>query len=174
MRVLSNGGGVNVHNWARVQSNTIGFSDINVFCFEGCLVADNNISNGRIGINITSGTIVRNSIINHVLHGITGTSASAGGAVGYGENTLVGNNQGGAQVRNATALNPNFCSPMCKRVQLDGGAEQFADGTGERCFALTGSGLSTLFRKHNCHYPLRDGSIGGIVQGLVVGVDFEE
>jgi hypothetical protein len=113
MRVLSNGGGVNVHNWARVQSNTIGFSDINVFCFEGCLVADNNISNGRIGINITSGTIVRNSIINHVLHGISGTSASAGGAVGYGENTLVGNNQGGAQVRNATALNPNFCSPMC-------------------------------------------------------------
>jgi hypothetical protein len=108
MRVLVNGGGVTLGKWARVQRNTIAFSDIGVFCFDGCLVLDNSISSGRIGVNIASGTVVRNSIFNNVLHGISGTAG-----VGYGENTLVGNNQGNEQVRNALPLNPNFCSPRC-------------------------------------------------------------
>jgi len=113
MRILVNGGGVTLGKWARVIRNTIAFSDINVFCFDGCLVEDNNISNGRIGVNIKSGTVVRNSIFNHALHGISGTSESLQGAVGFGENTLAGNNQGNAQVLNAKPLNPNFCNPFC-------------------------------------------------------------
>jgi hypothetical protein len=113
MRILVNGAGVNLGKWAKVIRNTVAYSDINVFCFDGCLVADNNISNGRIGVNIKSGTVVRNSIFNHVLHGISGTSESLQGAVGFGENTLAGNNQGNAQVLNAKPLNPNFCAPVC-------------------------------------------------------------
>jgi len=113
MRILVNGAGVNLGKWARVQRNTIAFSDINVFCFDGCLVEDNNISSGRIGVNIKSGNVVRNSIFNNVLHGISGTSADSGGAVGFGENTLAGNNQINAQVLNAKPLNPNFCTPVC-------------------------------------------------------------
>ena len=61
MRVLFNGGGVSLSKWARVQRNTIAFSDVNVFCFDGCLVEDNTISSGRIGVSIKSGAIVRNS-----------------------------------------------------------------------------------------------------------------
>lgn len=113
MRILVNGAGVSLGKWARIQRNTIAFSDINIFCFDGCLVEDNNISSGRIGVSIKSGTVVRNSIFNNVLHGISGTSASLGGAVGFGENTLAGNNQGNAQVLNAAPLNPNFCTPAC-------------------------------------------------------------
>jgi hypothetical protein len=78
MRILVNGAGVSLGKWARIQRNTIAFSDINIFCFDGCLVEDNNISSGRIGVSIKSGTVVRNSIFNNVLHGISGTSASLG------------------------------------------------------------------------------------------------
>ena len=76
-------------NGPEYKGTPVAFSDINVFCFEGCLVEDNNISSGRIGVSIKSGTVVRNSIFNNVLHGISGTSADLGGAVGFGENTYV-------------------------------------------------------------------------------------
>ncbi len=114
MRILVNGGGVVLNDWARVQRSTIAFSDIGIDCRQSCLIEDNNVSsNQRIGIIILSGTVVRNSIFNNVLHGIQGASAEFGGAVGFGHNTLAGNNQGNVQVLHVTPLNPNFCAPAC-------------------------------------------------------------
>jgi hypothetical protein len=116
MRVLVNGGvGILLGQWARVQRNTVGFNQIGIDCWEGCLVQDNNVTSNRtVGIAVRNmGTVLGNTITNNVSVGIQAFTNQPGSpiTVGFGNNTLVGNNQGNSQVQSATPLVPNLCRP---------------------------------------------------------------
>lgn len=91
MRIVSNG---------RDGFATTGVSNL----IQGSVVAEN----GRFGIKAARSTVLGNTINNNDDFGIVGE-----GTTGFGNNTMVVNNPGGAQVSGATPLEPNFCSPSC-------------------------------------------------------------
>jgi len=116
MRVLVNGGdGIQLVSSGRIQRNTISYNGGNgVTCLNSCLIESSVIDhNNDDGVLSFSGTALGNSIFNNRYYGLT--SSGGGAMVGYGNNTLFGNNSGGAQVggSNIRPLQPNACVPAC-------------------------------------------------------------
>ena len=111
MRVVGNGAdGIYLGgNFSSVRDSVVTDNgNIGIVCTRGCLVAESAASaNGESGIYIDSGTVLGNVIIDNADYGINGTAA-----VGYGNNTLAGNNNNGPQVA-GIALHPNLCVPAC-------------------------------------------------------------
>jgi hypothetical protein len=114
MRVLLNGAhGIYVGGrYSSVRGSTATQNGgIGIHCDVRCFVEESNSSgNGGVGISINGGTVLGNVIIAN-----DGIGISGGFHVGYGNNTLVFNNGGGAnpQVKIVLALHPNACSPAC-------------------------------------------------------------
>lgn len=119
MRVLANGRGISLLDFARVQRNTITINqDTGIRCIEDCHVESNLISSNWGGVAIGSGTVLGNTITRNKTLGIW----SMGSNIGFGNNTLAFNNvdsgvlQGehsDAQVQpgGLRPLHPNVCSP---------------------------------------------------------------
>jgi hypothetical protein len=112
MRVVGSGAyGIHVGEDSSVRDSTVKQSgNTGILCGARCLVESSTSSgNGGVGIATQSGTIVGNVIINNTGFGILGD-----GLVGYGNNTLAGNNLDGPQVNGGVAdLHPNLCDPAC-------------------------------------------------------------
>jgi hypothetical protein len=125
MRILSNGGGIIVGENSQVFDNLIANSVRNgVSCVARCVIERNVVvRNGTgtgaaasdlAGINIRQGgALVRGSVI--VGNGTWGLVSEPGNPpTGYGDNVLIGNNGGAAQVAaNVLQLHPNVCDPAC-------------------------------------------------------------
>jgi hypothetical protein len=115
MRVVGNGGlGIYVGHNSSVRDGTITENGgTGIFCSFGCLVENSSVSeNGGYGIRLGDGVILGNVIMDNELYGISGITK----AVGYGNNTLQGNNGGGNQVDGfipSGPLHPNRCLPLC-------------------------------------------------------------
>jgi hypothetical protein len=115
---IINGGGFGINNpggsFARIKSNTIATNLGNgIVCGNSCHVEGNIVSgNGGIGIRISTGSVLGNTIISNTKLGIESL-----GAVGYGNNTIFNNNDllqdvGGAGVWIETHPNACFdCAP---------------------------------------------------------------
>ena len=117
MQVVSNGNmGVRLNNNGRVIRSTIsGNTSINVYCNSRCLISNNVITASEtetgIGLFTAAGghLVLGNVIANNAIFGIY-----AEGVTGYANNTLTGNNSGGAQINGAVnPVHPNYCSPAC-------------------------------------------------------------
>jgi hypothetical protein len=111
MRVVENGAaGITVGNYSSVRDSTVTENgSTGIACGLICLVEDSNSSvNGGAGILIAAGTVLGNAIMGNTGFGISGSAAT-----GYGNNTLLGNNDGEAQVDAALPLHPNVCNPPC-------------------------------------------------------------
>lgn len=112
MRVINNTGfGIynNGGNFARIQNSTIATNVLTgIDCGDFCHIEGNVVSGNGNGIFLTSGTVLGNTIQGNSGLGIVN---SFGLDVGFGNNTLVGNRA--PQVKNASAMHPNFCSPAC-------------------------------------------------------------
>jgi hypothetical protein len=79
---------------------------------EGNIVANNGQRVGDYGVYLFSGTVLGNTIASNRDRGIH--VPSNGTVVGYGNNTIFGNNLGGQQVSgNLVRLHPNVCVPAC-------------------------------------------------------------
>jgi hypothetical protein len=83
----------------------------NISCTRNCLIERNVIteSGNGAGISITGGTVLSNVIAGNKFHGLISHLTPTG----YGNNVLVGNNSGGAQVFGLGPLHPNVCDPAC-------------------------------------------------------------
>jgi hypothetical protein len=117
MQIVNNGNmGVRLDNNGRVIRSTIsGNTSINVYCVSRCLIANNVITASEtesgVGLFTAAGghLVLGNVIANNFIFGIY-----AEGVTGYANNTLTGNNSGGAQVNGAVnAVHPNYCNPAC-------------------------------------------------------------
>jgi hypothetical protein len=117
MRILVNGsnGVLTTGHFGRIERNTIAFSENGIMCGTGCLITNNNVNSNRAdGINLFSGTVLGNAIFNNVGFGIRSDPVTGvDRTVGFGNNTLSGNNHGDVQVLNASPLQPNVCRPRC-------------------------------------------------------------
>ena len=96
-------------NLAFVQGNVVNGNGENGILVEhghveGNMVSNNGHSNFGSGISVYEGTVLGNTITDNNRFGIGGREN-----VGYGNNTLSGNNNGGAQVVDARPLEPNLC-----------------------------------------------------------------
>jgi len=97
--------------FARIQNNTIATNlRTGIICGANCHVESNVVSgNGYWGIYIDAGTVLDNTITNNGRSGIYVIS----GTIGYGNNTLIGNNTGSVQIDGGSAywfqLHPNLC-----------------------------------------------------------------
>jgi hypothetical protein len=119
MRIVSSGGPfwgaiyTNGHQ-ARIRNNTIANASFGIVDCGRCLI-ENNIITGHsfYGISAEGGQIVGNVIVGNASWGLTSSGTNFPN-VGYGENILVGNNGGNAQVHdNVFQLHPNVCNPAC-------------------------------------------------------------
>jgi hypothetical protein len=117
MQILANGEdgiAASASVYSRFLDNSILVNgDDGIFCGAYCHVEGNTIAdNGGVGaLFVDSGTVLGNSIFSNGSHGIN--DGSPQGNVGYGNNTLSGNNSGGDQVAGGTPLQPNACLPSC-------------------------------------------------------------
>ena len=113
MRMINNLYGINnpAGSFARIQNNTIATNlRSGITCGTNCHVESNVVSgNGYWGIRIDAGTVLDNTITSNGRSGIYVVS----GTIGYGNNTLIGNNAGGVQIDGGSAywfqLHPNLC-----------------------------------------------------------------
>jgi hypothetical protein len=118
IRAVANGGyGLSVSGGsALIQDNVLSgnFSGISA---GGALIQGNVISqNTSAGISVRRSTILGNNITSNGNVGIFGHPPVHGipSLSGYGNNTLVGNNNGGAQVSGSVSpLHANTCLPVC-------------------------------------------------------------
>jgi hypothetical protein len=121
MLITNNGGhGVEVDSNARVLRSTISVNGgVGIFCNSKCLIAQNvitrSVSESGIGLFTSAGghLVLGNVIAGNYIFGIY-----AEGLTGFGNNTLTGNNPGGAlggtQIVGAlTPVHPNACQPAC-------------------------------------------------------------
>jgi hypothetical protein len=102
--------GVRIHDLGRILNNTIARNDRRgAVCSDHCLIESNIISeNGEIGVIITVGNLLGNSIENNVGFGIDAQE------IGYGNNFVRGNNLDGDQFDGSgTQLHPNACTLGC-------------------------------------------------------------
>ena len=112
MRIVENGRyGIIGRPYLRVIDSVIAENtSFGIFCFGTCHIQGNVVSGNKsegIRINVT-GTVLGNAIVDNTSYGIVGQASS-----GFGDNTLYGNNAGGAQVFSGKPLNPNACTPAC-------------------------------------------------------------
>ncbi len=113
MRVLRNSGnGIKIGDNFRAHHNIISQNKkMGLQCNYACHVEGNVIAqNGDIGLYITTGTALGNTILSNTSYGFYGFYAA------FGNNTLILNNhdQSGPQVLGAVyPLDPNFCNPAC-------------------------------------------------------------
>jgi hypothetical protein len=123
MQILVNGQyGVNIGDGGRVDRSTISRKGTNgVLCRSDCLIEDNSVGwNGGNGVVLQSGAVLANAIEGNRFWGIAKVIST--GVVGFGSNTLFGNNGGGAQTNGGGFLFPlhvNVCSPAglhCSRA----------------------------------------------------------
>jgi hypothetical protein len=99
------------NNWIIQSMRVVGNGASGITCYTRCLVEDSNVSeNGAAGIYIITGTILGNVIFDN-----TGAGIFSDGLSGFGNNTLEGNNGGGAnpQTLSGKPLDPNVCNPAC-------------------------------------------------------------
>jgi hypothetical protein len=121
MQITSNGQfGVAIFSSdGRVLRSTISNNnDGGVFCSDRCLIAQNVIAGSALGAGVDLETqngggghlVLGNVIADNNWYGIF-----ASGVVGFANNTLTGNNNGGAQVLGAGLhpVHPNYCEPAC-------------------------------------------------------------
>jgi hypothetical protein len=112
MRIVENGlNGVVLGDYAMITGSTISANgNSGIDCGNYCHVQGNVLSANKFrGIYIGSGTSLGNTIENNQSFGIRGVGQS-----GYGDNTLLYNDGGGAQVLGPLILlQPNACSPAC-------------------------------------------------------------
>jgi hypothetical protein len=117
MTITANGGpGIYATNgsYARFLNNSIFVNGADgILCNRYCHIEGNNVTGntGGDGIHISSGTVLGNTIFANNRFGIY--AVLGGGGVGYGNNTIGGNNPGGsAQVYGPLkSLNANVCEP---------------------------------------------------------------
>lgn len=98
-------------DYARIlNSRVILNGDIGIVCGHHCHVEGNTVSdNGNSGIFMLSGMALGNTIFSNIKLGLDAANPS-----GFGNNTIIGNNPGGAQVRaEFHPLHPNYCIPAC-------------------------------------------------------------
>jgi hypothetical protein len=96
----------------RIQNSTIATNlSAGITCGRSCHVEGNVVSrNGASGIAMISGTVLGNTIMNNTGFGIS--NADIDHRIGFGNNTIIDNNGGGAQVvLDLYQLHPNACSP---------------------------------------------------------------
>jgi len=99
--------------FARITNSTIfGNRRYGILCGQGCHIEGNNISRnggpGNLdGVNIASGTVLGNTIIQNTGWGIEGTPK-----VGFGNNAIM-DNAFAPVLGGLVALHPNACSPPC-------------------------------------------------------------
>lgn len=113
VRVVDNGSrGISLGSYAAVRGTTVTQNgSTGILCQTSCLVEESNVSaNGLFGIQMGLGAVLGSVFISNVQVGISGSGIS-----GYANNTLVGNNGGGAnpQVDDAAQMHPNLCDPAC-------------------------------------------------------------
>ena len=96
--------------YSRYLNNTVTLNgDIGITCGYFCHAEGNSSSdNGWIGIYMYSGTALGNTVFSNVSHGLYEALPSD---MGFGNNTIVDNNGGAAQVSGGIALHPNACAP---------------------------------------------------------------
>ena len=114
MQIIQNGGaGVYGEEsvYARYLNNNIVVNgDTGIRCGHYCYVEGNTISDNRlVGVWTHSGTVLGNTIFSNGQYGIIDADGPAD--TGFGDNTVVGNNNNGDQVHNVVPLHPNYCSP---------------------------------------------------------------
>ena len=116
MTIQSNGGsGIFGPSFVRIINNIVninlggGINCQSICHAEGNLVANNVF----YGIYLETGLVLGHTIIGNGGYGIVNNGNSSD--VGFGNNVLIGNNSGGAQIGGSTsiALHPNACSPAC-------------------------------------------------------------
>jgi hypothetical protein len=119
MQITDNGlDGVELDTTSSILRSTItGSVDTGVLCISKCLIAQNVITGGKgtgVGLFTSAGghLVLGNVIAGNGLFGIYSE-----GLTGFGNNTLTGNNPGGAlggtQVVGVTPVHPNTCQPAC-------------------------------------------------------------
>jgi hypothetical protein len=117
MRIINNGDGIDNFRGSitRIRKSTIATSQrAGVACGAFCHVAGSVVSgNGRFGISLMSGTVLGNTINSNTDVGLGTYDGQGGyGRAGFGNNTLLNNNNGGPQVSPGLfPLHPNVCSP---------------------------------------------------------------
>jgi hypothetical protein len=116
MQVVNNGRhGINAPQayYTRLLNNSVLANASNgIVCREFCHVEGNNVSdNGGIGIFLTSGTVLGNTIFSNGNLGLY--DAALPDDTGFGNNTIVSNNSGGDQVNGPLPLHPNYCLTAC-------------------------------------------------------------
>lgn len=111
--VNGNQGIYNKGSFARIQNNTIATNTgRGIFCDLSCHVEGNVVSGNGTGVVISSGSVLGNTILSNASVGI-GVPVVGSPRVGYGNNTVIGNNNGGVQVSgDAYRLHPNVCAPV--------------------------------------------------------------
>jgi len=121
MQITNNDGmGVWLNNNGRVLRSTITENNsVNIYCVSRCLIASNIVTGSKtesgIGLFTAAGghLVLGNVIANNFIFGIY-----AEGPTGFGNNTLTGNNPGGALggtqiVGSVNNVHPNYCDPPC-------------------------------------------------------------
>jgi hypothetical protein len=116
MRIVSSGAAISTGDSSRISRSTVANNQFGVSCGAGCLVEQNMISGSSSasgnGIELFSGTVLGNVAVANNGAGVRCFSFGTG--CGYGDNVLVGNNGGGAQVEGPIVqLHPNVCDPPC-------------------------------------------------------------
>lgn len=112
VHAISNGGsGIGASFSSTVTGNTVnsnGGTGIGVG--SGCTVSGNTVNNnGAAGISAQAGsTVIGNTIRGNGSLGLI--FGGIGGASGYGNNVLTGNNSGGTQVSGGVQIGQNICS----------------------------------------------------------------
>ena len=116
MHIVSNGEGISGlgNNMVRVlNSSIVRNRGRGVVCSRSCHVEGSIISeNDGVGVTMGSGTVLGNTITANESFGIALDPGGAG--IGFGNNTLTGNNNNEAQVSDGVVpLQPNVCVPAC-------------------------------------------------------------
>jgi parallel beta-helix repeat protein len=113
MRIINSFYGINNENgaYARLQNNTISTNTTyGILCGDSCHVEGNVVSdNGGLGIRVTRGTVLGNTVYSNGSYGIISVFL-----MGLGNNTIFDNNLdgGGGQTDGGQiALHPNACTP---------------------------------------------------------------
>ena len=117
MTITANGGlGIyaNGGSYSRFLNNSIFVNGAGgIICNQYCHIEGNNVTGntGGNGVHVGSGTVLGNTIFANAGFGIYAVPGSGG--VGFGNNTIGGNNPGGsAQVYgDLKSLNANVCQP---------------------------------------------------------------
>jgi hypothetical protein len=99
-----------------VIRSTISGNANGILCFSGCLVAHNTITGSTLdtGVNLQT-TAGGHLVLDNVIAGNKKFGIYVEGPAGFANNTLTGNNNGGAQVLGTDlhAVHPNYCEPAC-------------------------------------------------------------